>query len=173
MKKIVLTFGLLSGTVSSLMLAATVPFMDRIGFDRGVIVGYTAMVISFLFVYFGIRSYRDTVGSGRLTFGQGFTVGLLITVISCLCYVVTWQIVYYNFVPDFTDRYAAHVVEKLRAAGESAAAIEARMREMEAFKEMYANPLVNAALTFLEPLPVGLLMTVISAALLRAPHPKG
>ena len=54
MKKVVLTFGVLSGLVSSAMMAGTVPFMDRIGFDKGAIVGYTAMVISFLFVYFEI-----------------------------------------------------------------------------------------------------------------------
>ena len=167
MKRTVLTFGLLSGALSSLMLAATVPFIDRIGFDRGVVVGYTAIVISFLFVYFGVRSYRDNVAAGQLTFGQGFTVGLLITIISCLCYVVTWQIVYYNFIPDFMDRYAAYVIEQLRASGEPTAVIEEKAREMQAFKTMYANPLVNAAFTFLEPFPVGLVMTLIAAVLLR------
>jgi hypothetical protein len=105
--------------------------------------------------------------AGQLTFGQGFTVGLLITLISSLCYVVTWQIVYYNFIPDFMDRYAAYMVEQLRASGESAAAIEEKTREMQAFKTMYANPLVNAAFTFLEPFPVGVLVSLISAALLR------
>lgn len=119
-----------------------------------------------------VPAYRDNVAAGQLTFGQGFTVGLLITLVSCLCYVVTWQIVYYNFIPDFMDRYAAYMVEQLRASGESAAVIEEKAREMQAFKAMYANPLVNAAFTFLEPFPVGLLMTVISAALLRAPHRK-
>jgi hypothetical protein len=167
MRKTVLTFGLLSGAVSSVMLVSTVPFMDRIGFDRGAIVGYTAIVISFLFVYFGVRSYRDHVGGGQLTFGQGFTVGLLITLVSSLCYVVTWQIVYYNFIPDFMDRYAAYMVEQLRASGASASVIDEKAREMQAFRAMYDNPLVNAAFTFLEPFPVGLLMTVLSAALLR------
>jgi hypothetical protein len=171
MTKIVLTFGLISGALSSLMLVTTVPFMDRIGFDRGVIVGYTAIVISFLFVYFGVRSYRDNVAGGMLTFRQGFAVGLLITLISCLCYVVAWQIVYYNFIPDFMDRYAAHVIEQLRASGEAPAVIAEKAREMEAFKAMYANPLVNAAFTFLEPFPVGLLITLISAVVLRRRRP--
>jgi hypothetical protein len=169
MKKTVLIFGLLSGTVSAAMLAATVPFIDRIGFDRGVIVGYTAMVISFLFVYFGIRSYRDNVAGGRLTFGRAVAVGLLITVISCACYVVAWQVVYYNFIPDFFERYAAYTVEKLRAAGEAPAVIEQKTRELAEFKTLYDNPLVNAAFTFIEPLPVGLIVTLMSAALLRRP----
>ena len=58
MKKTVLTFGVLSGVVSALMMLVTVLFIDRIGFDKGVIVGYTAIVMSLLFVYFGVRSYR-------------------------------------------------------------------------------------------------------------------
>ena len=83
MKKVVLTFGLLSGVLSSAMMFATVPFIEAIGFDRGVFVGYTAIVISFLFVYFGIRSYRDNVLGGQMTFGKGFQAGILITLISC------------------------------------------------------------------------------------------
>ena len=75
MKKTVLTFGLISGVISSLMMVATVPFMDRIGFDKGAIVGYTAIVLSFLLVFFGIRSYRDNVGNGQITFGKALLSG--------------------------------------------------------------------------------------------------
>jgi hypothetical protein len=167
MKKIVLTFGCLSGAVSAAMMFATVPFLDTIGFDRGAIFGYTAIVLSFLFVFFGVRAYRDQLGDAPLSFGRAFSVGLLITLISCVFYVVAWQIVYYNFVPDFMDRFANHVVDELRASGATQAAIDAKTREMADFKVLYANPLVNAAFTFIEPFPVGLLMTLISAATLR------
>lgn len=167
MKKTVLVFGLLSGGLSALLMVLTVPFMDRIGFDRGLVVGYTAMVVSFLFVYFGIRSYRDTVAGGQLSFGRGVAVGLLITVVSCACYVVAWQVLYYNFIPDFFDKYTAHAIEQLRASGASPAAIDQKAREMADFKTMYDNPLVNAAFTFIEPFPVGLAITLISAGLLR------
>ncbi len=96
MKKTVLTFGVISGLISSVLMLTTMPFMDRIGYDRGEIVGYTAMVLSFLLVFFGVRSYRDNVAGGNLTFGRGFTVGLLITLVSCVFYVATWQVIYYN-----------------------------------------------------------------------------
>ncbi|MCU1332139.1 MAG: hypothetical protein JWM08_1131, partial [Candidatus Angelobacter sp.] len=121
MKKTVLTFGLISGAVSSLMIVATVPFADRIGFDKGAVIGYTAIVLSFLLVFFGIRSYRDNVGDGQITFSKAFTVGISITLISCLCYVVTWEILYFNFLPEFMDKYSAHIVEKMKASGASAA----------------------------------------------------
>jgi hypothetical protein len=166
MKKTVLVFGLISGAISSLMMVATVPFADRIGFDKGAFVGYTAMVLSFLLVYFGIRSYRDN-GNGQITFGKAFAVGLGITVISCIFYVVTWEILYFNFLPDFMDKYSTYMVEKLKTSGASAAAVQIKLEELKRYKELYQNPLFNAAMTFLEPLPIGLVITLISAAVLR------
>ena len=168
MKKTIVVFGLISGAVSSLMMAATVPFHDQIGFDKtGYILGYTSIVLSFLLVYFGIRSYRDNISGGEITFMKAFGVGIAITVISCLCYVVSWEIIYYNFLPDFFDKYGAHAVEKMKAAGASAAAIQAQTAEMQKYKAMYSNPLINGAMTFIEPFPVGLLITLISAGVLR------
>jgi hypothetical protein len=167
MKKTVLTFGLISGAVAMLLGISTVSFVDRIGFDKGVIVGYTGIVVSLLLVPFGIRSYRENVGGGYITFGRAFAVGILITLISCICYVVAWEIVYYNFLPDFAEKYSAYIVEKARASGASQQAIEATVQEMKNMKAMLANPLTNAALTFIEPFPVGLIITLISAAILR------
>ena len=166
MKKTVLVFGLISGAISSLMMVATAPFADRIGFDKGAFVGYTAMVLSFLLVYFGIRSYREN-GNGQITFGKAFAVGLGITVISCIFYVVTWEILYFNFLPDFMDKYSTYMVEKLKTSGASAAVVQVKLEELKRYKELYQNPLFNAAMTFLEPLPIGLVITLISAAVLR------
>src|SRR5712671_2442107 len=167
MKKTILVFGLISGAISSLMMVATVPFVDRIGFDKGVFVGYTAIVLSFLLVYFGIRSYRDNVGNGQITFGKAFAVGLGITLISCIFYVVTWEILYFNFLPDFMDKYGTHMIEKLKASGAGPAAIQAQIEQVKKYKEIEDNPLLNAAMTFIEPFPIGLAITLISAAVLR------
>jgi hypothetical protein len=167
MKKTVLTFGLISGAVAALLMVSTLPFMHRIGFDKGLIVGYTGIVVSLLLVPFGIRSYRENVGGGHITFGRAFAVGILITLISCICYVITWEIIYFNFLPDFAEKYTAFMVEKARAAGASQQAIEATVKEMKNMKVMLDNPLINAAMTFIEPFPVGLIITTISAAILR------
>ena len=167
MKRIVLTFGLIAGVLLSGMMLAMMSFIDRIGMDRGMVVGYTTMVLAFLLVFFGIRSYRETVGDGRISFGRALSVGLLIMLIASICYVVTWEIVYFNFMHDFGDKYAAYVIEQARAAGASADELAKQTEEMQKFKTMYENPLYNAAFTFLEPLPVGVPMTLISAAILR------
>ncbi|HUQ49295.1 MAG TPA: DUF4199 domain-containing protein [Terriglobales bacterium] len=167
MKKTVLTFGLISGAISSIMMVATIPFMDRIGFDKGMVIGYTTMVLAFMLVFFGIRSYRDNVQGGLISFGKAFKIGILITLISCACYVITWEILYFNFLPDFLDKYAAHAIEKMKTSGATEAAIQAKQVEMAEFGKMYQNPLINAAFTFLEPFPVGLLFTAISALVLK------
>ena len=166
MKRTVLTFGAISGIVSSLMMLGTVPFMDRIGFDHGLVIGYTAIVASFLLVFFGIRSYREQAG-GTLTFGRGFTVGILITLISCVCYVATWELIYWKLRPDFWEKYSAYTIEHKRAAGATPEAVEKTRKELADFKVSYDNPLINAGMTFLEPFPIGLGITLISAGVLR------
>jgi hypothetical protein len=171
MKKVVLTFGLISGVLSSAMMLGTIPFQHQIGYNRALIVGYTTIVASFLLVYFGIRSYRNNVGGGRITFGRAFGVGILITLVTCVFYVATWEVMFFFFMPDFMTKYTAHEIEKVKASGASDAVIQAKVQGLEKAAEAYHNPLVNAAETFLEPFPVGLVITLISAAVLRRKEP--
>src|SRR4029434_4212035 len=84
MKKTVLTFGLIGGAILAAMMFATLPFMDKFSFDRGELIGYTTMSPAFLLVFFGIRSYRENVGGGQITFGRAFAVGILITLVACV-----------------------------------------------------------------------------------------
>jgi hypothetical protein len=167
MKKTILTFGLISGAFSSLMMVSTVPFEHMIGFDRAEYLGYTLIVLSFLLVFFGIRSYRDNVLNGQITFAKAFVAGISIALITCICYVVTWEILYFTILHDFMDQYGAYLIEKARASGASPAALQAQLEQLKQYKQMYENPLYNAAVTFLEPFPIGLAVTLISAAVLK------
>lgn len=173
MKKTVLTFGLIGGVIISVLMLCTVPFAKQIGFDKAVFVGYTAMVLSFMMVFFGIRSYRENVGGGTITFGRAFAVGALITLITSVFYVLTWQVIYFNFMPNFVNDYSNYLIEKMRAAGDSQQLIEAKLEEMKQFKQMLDNPLINSAISFIEPIPVGLVITLISSLILkrRGTHP--
>ena len=167
MRKTVLTFGFISGAVSSAMMLLTLPFIDTIGFDHGEILGYTLIIAALLPVYFGIRSYRDNVAGGIVTFGRALLVGLLISAISCLCYVITWEFIYFKLTPDFGEKFSAYAIEKVRKSGGSPQVIAETTQQMKMFKEMYDRPLVNAAITFLEPFPIGVVVSAISAAVLK------
>jgi hypothetical protein len=166
MKRIVWTFGLISGAILSATMMISISLQKSIG-EHSLIIGYTTMVLSFLLIFFGVRSYRDNVGHGMVSFGRAFAVGGLIMVIASLCYVATWEVVYFKFMPDFADKYATYAIDKARRSGASEAEIQQKQAEMQVFAERYKNPLYNSAMTFVEPLPVGLLMTLIAAGVLR------
>lgn len=165
MKKTIWTFGLISGAVLSGMMLLTLPFEVEIGLDNAAVVGYATMVAAGLLIFFGIRSYRDNVGGGRIGFGRAMAVGALITAISSVCYTATWEALFFgkpNFAAHFQEAELAHI----RASGKSQAEIDKQLADMQRFSEMYKNPAINAAFTFLEPLPVGLIIALVSAGTL-------
>ena len=168
MKRTVLKFGLIAGGIFVAMMLITMPFAEQIGFANGEIIGYTTLLVAFVFVFFGIRSYRENVGNGYITFGRAFKVGMLITVIASLCYVISWQIAYYGFMPDFGEKYSQYLVEKSRAAGASPEQIANEVAQQQRFWAIYKNPIYNFLITFfVEPFPMGLVITLISSAILR------
>ena len=167
MKRTILTWGLIAGVVSISMMLATMPFVDRIGFEYGMVLGYTALVLSALTIYPGVRAYRDNVAGGRMTFGRGFLVGLGIALVAAVCYGVIWAVVYVNFMPDFCDKYTAYMIDNVRSSGGSAEKIAEATAQGAQMKRLMENPLTNAAMAFLEPFPIGLLASPISAGILR------
>ncbi|HET9229230.1 MAG TPA: DUF4199 domain-containing protein [Thermoanaerobaculia bacterium] len=169
MKRIVIRYGIASGLILMAIAAVMLPLClnGTIGFEQGELVGYSTMVLAFLMVFFGIKSYRDNVADGAIGFGRAFKVGILITLITCAVYVIVWEIAYFNFFPDFLDKYSTHVVAKMRAAGESEADIRKTTEQMAFMAKYYDNVFFNSAITFMEIFPVGLIVTLVSAAILR------
>lgn len=158
-----MTFGLIAGAILSATLLITLPFQQQIGFDKGAYIGYTSMVLAFLMVFFGVRAVREQHGGSALSFGQAFKVGLLITLVATVCYVVTWEFIYFQIAPDFAAQYTSYALERLQESGASPAVIAEKTRQYAQYQEMYGNLWFNVAVTTLEPLPVGLLFTLVSA----------
>jgi uncharacterized protein DUF4199 len=171
MKKTVLTFGLIAGVIISLLMGGSLLIADKIGSGHSMALGYTIMVASFLLVYFGIRSYRDNNLGGQISFGRAFACGILITLITTVCYVAMWEILYFKFMPHFMDSYFAAQIHTVQSAGLDAATTAAKVAAIQHSQQLYQNPFVNMAYTFMEPLPVGLIITFISAAILRRKAP--
>jgi hypothetical protein len=165
MKRTVWTFGLISGGILAVMMVITLPFQEQIG-DKGEVIGYTTMILAFLMVYFGIRSYRDTVLAGAISFRRAFGVGILISLIASACYVTAWEVIYRTVAPDFMVKYSARMIEKARASGASEAQIEAKKQQLAKLSEAYKNPVINVGMTFLEVFPVGAVLVLISAGVL-------
>lgn len=171
MKKAVLTFGLIAGVIISVLMNASLLLANKVGSGHSMMLGYTIMVASFLLIYFGIRSYRDDDLGGQISFGRGFACGILITLITTVFYVVSWEIIFFNFIPHFMDGYFAAQIHHVQSAGLDPATTAARVAAIQHSQHLYQNPLVNAAYTFIEPFPVGLIITLVSAAVLRRKGP--
>jgi hypothetical protein len=171
MKKTVLTFGLIAGVIISVLMDGSVLLSDKIGSSHSLLLGYANIVASFLLVYFGIRSYRDNTLDGQISFGRAFSCGILITLITTIFYVATWEILYFNFIPHFMDSYFAAQIHKVQSAGLDPAATAAQVAVIQHSQQLYQNPIVNMAYTVIEPFPVGLIITLISAAILRRKAP--
>jgi hypothetical protein len=167
MKKTVLTFGLISGLMISVLMGGSLVLANKIGSGHSMVLGYTMMVASFLLIYFGIRSYRDNNLGGQISFGRAFACGILIALITCVCYVAMWEILYFNFMPHFMDSYWAAQIRKVQSSGLDPATTAAQVAAIEHSQQLYQSPIVNIAYTFMEPLPVGLLISLLSAAILR------
>ena len=132
------------------------------GFKGNDVVGYAAMVVLFSLIYFGVRNYRNKHLAGKITFGNAFKTGALIALVASTMYVIVWLIYYYIFVPDFIDVYTDYVLKN-----SSPDTIEAKSEEMAGFKEMYKNPLFVILITYFEVLPVGMLVALISAFIVK------
>jgi hypothetical protein len=171
MKKTVLTFGLIAGVMISFLMGGSLLVANKIGNTHSMLLGYTMMVASFLLIYFGIRSYRDNTLAGQISFGRAFACGILITLITTVFYVAMWELLYFNFMPHFMDSYFAAQIHKVQASGLDPATTAAQVAAIQHSQQLYQNPFVNMAYTAIEPLPVGIIITLISAAILRRKAP--
>lgn len=168
MKKIIIVCGLISGLiVTAVMLVSMTMCGQDINYENGMIYGFGSMILAFSLIFVGIKNYRDKYNNGVISFGKAFKIGFFISLIASTMYVIAWAIDYNFFIPDFMDKYAALSIEKLKAAKASTEDINNQAKEMADMKVMYKNPFFFIVMTYAEILPVGLLITLISAAILK------
>lgn len=169
MRKIIWTYGLISGAIVSGLMFATMPFWKsgRVNFDNGELVGYTTMVISLSMVFFGIKSCRDYHFNGSISFWQAAKVGIFITLIASVMYALAWEISYHTVASDFMEKMWQHYLEKMKSESSNEMELKAAIEQMENFKEWYKNPILRFGITVTEILPVGIIITLISSLLLR------
>lgn len=129
--------------------------------------GYISMALALSTVFVGIKNHRDQHLGGVITFKQAFMTGLWIVLVASVIYVVGWMIYYPNFMADFPEQYSAYQLEQYSADGMSDAELAVKREEMNQWVEMYKNPLIMMAFTFLEIFPIGLVVALLSAVILK------
>jgi hypothetical protein len=168
MKKNIWIFGLISGA----LITAIANYMAWVccanpEFETNDFLGYTAMLVIFSLIFIGIRNYRNHYLGGQITFGQAFKAGFFMSLIAGTLYVLVWLVDYYVFIPQYVDQYTLHVLHKAKTNGATATELAETAKSMAEFKEMYKNPLFVIVTTFLEVFPIALIVSLISALILK------
>jgi len=173
MKRNILTFGLISGLILGLFIS-TFNWLSTKHDDLAdsYIIGYAAMIIAFSFIFVGVKNFRDKYNGGVVSFGKAFRIGLGIALIGSTIYVLAWVIDYYVFIPDFMDRYAARIIKQAQDSGASQAVLNQKIAEANSMKELYKSPVWVVLFTYLEALPVGVVISLLAALILKRRQPR-
>ncbi len=172
MKKVVFIFGSIAGLIFMVWMIAIYAFYYNTNREENYWLGYGSMIVAFSFVFVGIRTFRDKYHDRYISFGKAFQVGLYITLIASTIYVLGWLIDYYVFMPDFMDKYVAHALAQAKSHGASAAELNKQKASMANYVQMYKSPFGVIVLTYLEVLPVGLVITLIASLILKRANTK-
>lgn len=169
MKKTIIVYGLFSGFIVTGLMFATMPLWNdgTISFESGELVGYASMVVSLSLIFFGVKSYRDNYEEGVISFRNALKVGVLIALVASVVYVVGWEIYFQSTGNEFMEQYSHYYIEKMQKSGASLEKIETTRQDMANMKELYKNPIMRYGITLAEIFPVGALIALLSAAILK------
>ena len=174
MKRNIIICGLIAGLiVTAFMVAAMAKIYNLNNYEGSMLLGYTTMLVAFSLIFVAVKNYRDKYGNGVVSFGKAFRIGLMITLIASTMYVVVWLIDYFYFIPDFYEKYSARELLKLKAGGATPAQLKAELAQIQYYSKLYRNPFFNALITYTEILPVGLIVSVLAAVILKRKSAAG
>jgi hypothetical protein len=159
----ILIFGLAAGVIVGVPM-----FWLLTQFGEGsLLTGYTLMLLALSLIFVGVKRHRDRALGGVIRFLPALGMGLGISAVAGLVYVVGWEFTLAVTDFRFIEEYSNAAVEAARARGASAAELQDVVEKMNEFRQSYTNPLVRLPMTFIEIFPVGVLISLVSAALLR------
>jgi hypothetical protein len=165
-----LTYGGLSGLIVVTTIATGLSFADRDGILTSEWLGYLVMLVALVLIFVGMKRYRDVERGGVIRFLPALSIGLAMAAVAAVVYVAVWEA--YLAATDyvFFDQYVSALLEQKRAAGASAAEIAKEAASFDQMRGWYNNPFLRIPITFLEIFPVGFVVALVSAALVRNPR---
>ncbi|MGB6150887.1 MAG: DUF4199 domain-containing protein [Pricia sp.] len=166
MKTTVFPYGIYAFTCAALLFIVILYVGQGLGFEVQEILGYLTIVVSLLFVYFGIKHFRDVENQGIISLGKAIVIGILITVFASAGFTIADTIYVTLINPDFAQQYFEYSLEKMETelSPEEFKIQKAVLTEQI---EKYANPAFNAAVMFLTVIVIGCIVSLISALVLH------
>ncbi|WP_378180626.1 DUF4199 domain-containing protein [Aquimarina sp. SS2-1] len=166
MKNTIIRYGIYGAITICVLFLLSLTLGKNLSYSLQEVIGYTSMVVSLLFVYFGIKHYRDTENDGVVSFGKAMTIGLLISLFAALAFGIL-DYIYIKYInPDFTAEYYGHMVEQMRSSL-SEAEFKVKLEELEAQKELFSSPFINFLLMSSTVLIIGVIISLISGLILQ------
>ena len=147
------------------MAAQGKDYLSPESYHMNEVIGYATMIVALSMVFFGTRHYRNTVGGGSLTFGQGFKIGTLISFVAALIFGIFTVMLFTVFIPDLGERYL-EVYRQMAEQGNDPA-LQAQMEQFEANKELFLSPIFQGFLMFITVFFIGEVIAVISSLFLK------
>jgi hypothetical protein len=168
MLKTILRYGLVAGLLVAVpMVVLMVGFSPATFESGGLLYGYLSMIVALTMVFLGIKHYRDNYLGGAIKFGRALALGLSISAVASVLYALGWELSLAATGFNFADSYYTSLVDAARAKGASAAELQKLIAEGQSFAAWYSKPWLRIPMSFVEMFPVGVLVSLISAALLR------
>jgi Protein of unknown function (DUF4199) len=165
MLPLILRYGIIAGLIVAIPMLWQM--LVRGALVESLLLGYAVMLVALTAVFLGVKHYRDQKLGGVIRFLPALGVGLSISTVACVFYVVGWEISLKYCGCDFIRSYSNAMIEGAKARHASPAQLQQAIAAAESFARMYANPLLRMPLTFVEMFPVGVLVSLLSAGLLR------
>lgn len=162
----ILGYGIAAGLIVGIPLSIITVSVDTGHGIWGMVIGYTTMLIALSTVFVAVKRHRDIDLGGVIGFWPALGMGLGISIIASIIYVIAWEATVDIAHIDFANGYAASQIAQEKAKGVSGAALARFIAEMDAFKKDYANPFYRWPMTFMEIFPVGVLVSLVTAGLL-------
>jgi hypothetical protein len=168
MKKNVLVYGLISGICVATFMSLSIAYCySKNSFDGSMLLGYTAMLLSLSLIFVGVKNYRDKHNGGLISFRSAFLMSLYMALIASTLYVAGWMIAYYSFFPDFIEKLAAYQLSPSKVTQMTPDDVAGTREQLKTFKNWYSTPIGVAGATYMEILPVGLIVSLITALILK------
>lgn len=167
MQKTIFRFGFYGiAVMATISLIIFIVFKENHNWEIQEVLGYATIILSLLFVYFGIRHWRDKYNSGRLSFSQGLKLGTLITLFPSIAFGLFTILETLVLDPEFGEKYYGHLAQKIKASTPPDK-LQAALEKLQSEKEMFSSPFIQFALMFLTVFLIGVVITVISSLVLQ------
>jgi hypothetical protein len=167
--KYALIYGAIAGAIVVSIISASIA-LGAPTHNISVLVGYLIMLAALSLIFVGVKRYRDVECGGVIRFGRAFGLGLGMSLVAAIVYTAGWETFEAVSDVDFIGGYARDMIDGMRADGATQAAIEAQLAELKEMTAMYNDPVKRIPMIFIEIFPVGLLVSLVSAAILRNPR---